>query len=70
MLQYFVKLLLEENKVMNKAINLLKNTFNPGIIAHVSWFYSTLQSHIRLSYREHLSELQKRNVFIVAELTN
>lgn len=38
-MEYFIKLVVEENKVINKAINLMKKTFNPGIIAHVSWLY-------------------------------
>ena len=55
--EYISNKMAEGNEVLTKAVHIFKSTFNPGVIAHVSWLYDQLQSFIRNSYKEQLPKL-------------
>lgn len=59
----------EGNPTLIRAIDLLKSTSNPGIIAHVSWFYDMLHAFIKKSYAALLPTLKTTEIFIVVDLT-
>lgn len=54
---------------MKKAINLIRETFNPGVISNVSWCYNAIQTYIKRQFIEKDQKTSFNEAFLVVSLS-